>query len=119
MVEWKGPLSKAEGMTAGSVRKEGASIAGAVPRCGNQRRCVVLGTWRSIERAWCAEVSRFFGISIRMYFDDHNPPHFHAIYGGTEVGINPLIVLRGRVPRRALGMVMEWAALHQGELLDN
>jgi len=67
------------------------------------------------------EVSRFFGISIRMYFDDHNPPHFHAIYGGTEVevGIDPLTVLRGRFPRRALGMVMEWAALHQGELLDN
>ena len=38
------------------------------------------------------EVSRFFGIFIRMYFDDHNPPHFHAIYAGseTEVGIDPL-----------------------------
>ncbi len=67
------------------------------------------------------EVSRFFGISIRMYFDDHNPPHFHASYSGSEVqvGINPLAVLSGRFPRRALGMVMEWAALHQGELLEN
>ncbi len=67
------------------------------------------------------ELSRFFGISIRMYFDDHNPPHFHAIYSGLEAefGIDPLAVLRGRFPRRALGMVLEWAAMHQQELLDN
>ncbi len=67
------------------------------------------------------EVSRFFGISIRMYFDDHIPPHFHAIYAGSEAefGIDPLAVLRGRFPRRALGMVLEWAATHQHELLDN
>ena len=67
------------------------------------------------------EVSRFFGISVRMYFDDHNPPHFHAIYAGAEVeiGIDPITVLRGRFPRRGLGMVMEWTARHQRELLDN
>jgi hypothetical protein len=67
------------------------------------------------------EVSRFFGISVRMYFDDHNPPHFHAIYAEAEVevGIDPLTVLRGRFPQRALGMVLEWAALHQTELLAN
>jgi hypothetical protein len=67
------------------------------------------------------EVSRFFGISIRMYYDDHNPPHFHALYAGAEaeVGIDPLAVLRGRLSRRALGLVMEWAAAHQQELLDN
>ncbi len=67
------------------------------------------------------EVSRFFGVSIRMYFDDHNPPHFHAIYGGAEaeVGIEPLALLRGRFSRRALGMVMEWTAAHQQELLAN
>ena len=67
------------------------------------------------------EVSRFFGISIRMYFDDHNPPHFHAIYGDreAELGIEPIALLRGRFPRRALGMVMEWAAVHQRELAVN
>lgn len=67
------------------------------------------------------EISRFFGISIRMYFDDHNPPHFHAIYGTREAefGIEPVSHLRGRFSRRALGMVMEWAAMHQLELLDN
>jgi len=43
------------------------------------------------------ELSRFFGISIRMYYDDHNPPHFHAIYGGAEaeVGLDPVALLRG------------------------
>jgi hypothetical protein len=67
------------------------------------------------------EISRFFGVSIRMYFDDHNPPHFHAIYGKNEaeLGIEPVALLRGKFPRRALGMVMEWAALHQDELLEN
>lgn len=67
------------------------------------------------------EVSRFFGISIRMYYDDHNPPHFHAIYAGDEieVGVNPISVLRGQLPRRALGLIIEWAASHQQELLEN
>lgn len=67
------------------------------------------------------EISRFFGISVRMYFDDHNPPHFHAIYSGAEVeiGIDPLSVIGGAFPRRALGMVLEWAAAHQQELLEN
>ena len=67
------------------------------------------------------EISRFFGISIRMYFDDHKPPHFHAIYGGSEVAvaIDPLTVLRGTLSRRAINMVLEWAALHRRELLDN
>ena len=67
------------------------------------------------------EISRFFGVSIRMYFDDHNPPHFHAIYGDAEaeLGIEPIALLRGRFPRRAFGMVMEWAAVHQQELLAN
>lgn len=67
------------------------------------------------------EISRFFGISIRMYFDEHNPPHFHAIYGGNEaeIGIAPLSLLNGELPRRALGMAMEWAARHQVELQTN
>ena len=67
------------------------------------------------------ELSRFFGISIRMFFDEHNPPHFHAIYAGeeAEVGISQIALLRGQLPRRAIGMVMEWAVAHQRELLDN
>ncbi len=67
------------------------------------------------------EVSRFFGISIRMYFDDHNPPHFHAIYNDAEaeLDIEKISLLRGRMSRRALGMVIEWATAHQQELLAN
>jgi hypothetical protein len=67
------------------------------------------------------EVSRFFGIVIRMYFDEHLPPHFHAIYGGYEaqVGIDPIKVLEGKLPHRAISMVIEWAALHQRELMNN
>ena len=67
------------------------------------------------------EVSRFFGIIIRMYFDEHEPPHFHAVYGDVEalVGIDPIEVLRGDLPSRAVSIVIEWAALHQRELRDN
>ncbi|MBL8291647.1 MAG: DUF4160 domain-containing protein [Bryobacterales bacterium] len=64
------------------------------------------------------EVSRFFGIVIRMYFNDHNPAHFHAEYGEHEalLEIDTLAVLRGELPRRALALVLEWAALHRQEL---
>jgi hypothetical protein len=65
------------------------------------------------------EISRFYGIVIRMYFGDHNPPHFHVEYGGDEavVGIGTLGVIEGRLPPRIRGMVVEWAAQHQEELL--
>ena len=61
------------------------------------------------------EVSRFFGIVIRMYFDDHNPPHFHAFYGEDEaqIGLDPIALLNGTLPNRAVSMVFEWATLHQ------
>jgi len=56
-----------------------------------------------------------------MYFDDHNPPHFHAQYAGHEaqVGIEPIAILDGALPIRATSMVLEWAALHQRELIEN
>ena len=64
------------------------------------------------------ELCRFYGIVIRMYFDDHGPPHFHARYGGDEalVGIESLAVLQGRLPPRAQGLVVEWASRRQAEL---
>ena len=67
------------------------------------------------------EISRFYGIVIRMFFDDHNPPHFHAIYGDYEVliDINILAVFAGHIPPRALGLVIEWATLHQDELIND
>lgn len=66
------------------------------------------------------EISRFFGIVIRMYFGDHTPPHFHAKYGDDEavVDIHTLVIIGGHVPPRALGMIVEWGAQHQKELLD-
>ncbi len=52
------------------------------------------------------ELCRFFGIIIRMYFNDHDPPHFHAVYGEDEVliEIDTLVVVRGELPRRALAL---------------
>ena len=66
------------------------------------------------------EVSRFYGIVVHIFYSDHAPPHFHAKYVGKEilVSIQDMTVLEGRFPPRALGMVMEWAAIHQAELLD-
>jgi hypothetical protein len=53
-----------------------------------------------------------------MYFDEHPPPHFHALYGEYEalININTLAIISGKLPGRALGLVMEWALLHQTEL---
>ena len=65
------------------------------------------------------EICRFYGIIIAMFFDDHNPPHFHARYGGDKVAIEieSLRILDGQLPARALGLVIEWASQHQSELL--
>lgn len=63
-------------------------------------------------------ISRFFGIVIRMYFSDHEPAHFHAVYGEHEAlfALDTLLVLRGGLPRRAHALVLEWAAFHRDEL---
>ena len=67
------------------------------------------------------EISRFFGIVIRMYFRDHAPPHFHARYGehNAAIQISPPGLIDGDIPPRALSMIIEWTALHQAELLEN
>jgi uncharacterized protein DUF4160 len=67
------------------------------------------------------EVSRFFGIIIAMYYNDHSPPHFHAKYGGDQasVSIDNGRVLEGKLGVRALRLVEEWRVLHQAELLDD
>ena len=66
------------------------------------------------------EICRFYGITIKMFFGDHLPPHFHARYGENEalVNINTLALFAGNIPPRALGLVMEWASLHQEELIE-
>jgi hypothetical protein len=64
-------------------------------------------------------ISIFYGILIKMFFDDHAPPHFHAEYAEYElvVNVSPIKVVRGEAPKRVQSMVLEWAALHQEELL--
>lgn len=66
-------------------------------------------------------VSRFYGIRVGMFHRDHEPAHFHASYGEHQVIIEvpSLVVLRGVLPRRAQNLVMEWAAMHRIELVEN
>ena len=63
-------------------------------------------------------ISQFFGITIAMFYNDHSPPHFHASYAEWEatVAIDSLEILAGRLPTRALALILEWAALHRAEL---
>lgn len=67
------------------------------------------------------EISRFYGIVIAMFYDEHEPPHFHVRYGEHRAVINivDFTVLEGLLPPRALGLVIEWAAIHQDELMRN
>ena len=66
------------------------------------------------------EISRFYGIIIYMYIDDHNPPHFHVRYEGYEATITIEDgIVTGTLPRRALKMVYEWLDLHFDELMEN
>lgn len=67
------------------------------------------------------EISRFFGIVVFMNFNDHPPPHFHVRYGEQKamVAIESPTVLEGELSPRALGLVMEWAAAHRRELLED
>ena len=67
------------------------------------------------------EISRFFGIRITMYYQDHVPPHFHAEYGGYKalVDIDRARIIRGALPSNQLKLVLAWAVLHRDELLDN
>jgi Domain of unknown function (DUF4160) len=66
-------------------------------------------------------ISRFFGISIAMFFDDHGPPHFHARHadGSAKVRIDTLEVIDSSLGRRQLRFVLAWAELHQDELGEN
>lgn len=66
-------------------------------------------------------ICRFRGIKITINWDEHNPPHFHAKYGGSEitVDINDLEVMDGEMPNKQTKMILGWAALHQEELLEN
>jgi len=66
-------------------------------------------------------ISYFYGISIRIYYDEHPPPHFHALYsedvGRIEIQSGKLI--GGKLPRRVLALVREWRKLHMDELMED
>jgi hypothetical protein len=67
------------------------------------------------------EISRFYGIVIRMYAGDHPPPHFHAEYGeaAAQIDIRTGSIIEGNLPRRALRLAQDWAEIHRHELLEN
>ena len=66
------------------------------------------------------EISRFFGIIVMMFADDHNPPHFHVRYGSNRATITiDKGIVQGQLSRKELNRVFEWLDLHYDELMDN
>ena len=67
------------------------------------------------------ELTRFFGIIIAMYYNDHSPPHFHAKYGADQavIRIDSGEVIEGSLSARALRLVEEWRLLHEDELVND
>ena len=66
------------------------------------------------------EVTRFYGIVVKLFFGDHPPPHFHVVYGEYNAlfNIETLEIIEGDLPNRANKMVVEWATRYQTELLE-
>jgi hypothetical protein len=66
-------------------------------------------------------ISVFYGLMIQMFFKDHAPPHFHVKYGDYKavIDINTFELISGKLPRRALSLVLDWAELHQAELVED
>lgn len=77
--------------------------------------------WARDDHRVVPRVSSFYGIVIAMYYSDHEPPHFHAIYGEHEarIAIASTELLAGELPARATRLVREWASQHQTELEAN
>lgn len=67
------------------------------------------------------EISLFYGIRVMMYYDDYNPPHFHAEYNGNKaiVEIDGIRVIKGALPSKQLKLILAWCVLHQDELMQN
>lgn len=68
------------------------------------------------------EISRFYGITIKMYFlaSEHNPPHIHAIYNNdiAIIDIQTQEIIEGKLPNRALKLVKEWVFIHEDEIKE-
>lgn len=75
---------------------------------------------RRIDEQTMPEISRFLGIVIFMYFEEHNPPHFHIKYNEYRASMNiqNLNIIAGNVPAKVRGLVEEWAEMNQDELLE-
>ncbi len=99
--------------------------AGAFPATISTSQCATYNVqWQCTfcgDKTSMPSISQFFGIVIRMYYNDHLPSHFHAEYGNDEAvyEIAMLEILRGHLPRRAHALVIEWATLHRAELHAN
>ena len=67
------------------------------------------------------EISRFLGIVVTMLYRDHAPPHFHVRYGGIRArfAFGPVRLLDGKLSPRVIGLIVEWAALHERELFED
>ncbi len=67
------------------------------------------------------EISLFYGIRVTMYYNDHNPPHFHVEYAGQKAMINILdgTVFKGKLPGKQLKLVLAWCEIHKDELMQN
>ena len=66
-------------------------------------------------------VSTFYGILIQMFFDDHAPPYFHALYAEFKalINIHTLEIIKGEMPKRAIALILEWASEHRSELIED
>ena len=75
----------------------------------------------SVQNYLMPQISYFLGVIIRMFYRDHNPPHFHAVYADFEgiIDIEKNEIIGGELPPRVLGIVTEWSAIHKAELMDN
>lgn len=71
--------------------------------------------------SYMPEISLFYGIRVTMYYDDHNPPHFHAEYNSHKsiIEIENARCIKGALPSRQLKLILAWCVLHQDELMQN
>lgn len=90
-------------------------------RLAQPRMSVIDRTPQTPQKLTMPIISRFFGIIIRMFFNEHAPPHFHAEYGEyrATIDIRSLSIIDGKLPRRATELVLDWAELHRNELLQD
>lgn len=67
------------------------------------------------------ELALFYGIRVTMYYNDHQPPHFHATYADkrASIDIERVCVMSGALPNRQLRLVLAWCTLHQDELMQD